>query len=1194
MLHSAPARFRQTKYDYNNNHAHNQQWLDPIVRTTTARAYPSKRSSKKWLKQFQKLVLTNKRKLSILFMIISLIAIVLRRVRSSDNSDTNNTNTNTNDYDGAHHRSRGFDGNANKKSLMISFEEKSVHREAAADGNLCIFMDEEIVGKDVEMNKISGLMRIFQEEYEHVSAIVSVGSTDTFDVDGFQKALFAPSRLSFGAQEPIKRDFLTTEILKMSTIDSNSAMKRRSHAAFMRLSDRFSERKCDVGHFLQPLLAHYSVLARRQRIALKDVPIIVHRILPLETDLDTLNKAWLGSDTVRNMIEKEYIDAVVSSSADVLIFDDEYIATAESKRRLNSLGGDSSFPKGLIGRLIGSSSSSTSNSGEIFVDALESKYFNLAKALVLPLLSSPDSRFARSKQEKNNDELNPLARKKVKRFVFWGNFDKGEGLASFLDVLVRVLEKRKPSVASGKSDLEPIEVEFRGQNSAYDVDEITIHGHVGKMEKGTEKIASFLATYKSEEIIGSLFDNEVIEEDDDADGHFYRRTIEHFANDDDSVISAKDVAKSSAAIVVVFPPTHNSSIYFARESLKIKELISANAPFLASNAALDRAQIFDETMRARVSYGDDSIHDCAETILRVFDRRVGEGGGVYRPDADTSAPFAKKFDQSIERKWIGLHRAIKKRKSALLPLPPASRHPSPRVSIVLVHKDRPKILLDSVASHLAQDYDKVDLIVIDNGSRKTPEATEVLSTIETLLVNREKESNPHRNMYRLMRLPSATSLSGARNIGLKSTRGEYVLFADDDNLAISTQVSILVTAILASSADAIAPGNAYFLSGTSNDIIIDLKKSAFMNKFEMGGFFPLGASTSLGVLEDVYGDANALYRKKAIENVGGWEEMPGNDAAGEDWSLLAKIALAKNSLGVTVAPLATFFYRIDSVGSLAKTSQRFDYRSRTLLPYEKNDVVQSIGLGSVLKYARIGRDALEDAKTSHKKEIERFRSKVSAICASFTNDLAKKSENKIINGGFETETGGYVDAWLGFEKGFDWRNPQNRKNRIRIGGLFDDESSSGDDASTYGALILRNNAVGESRGARQVVEFSNAQALYVSASAFSVYDEALKLYRSDPFNYPSPQSKNYALYIDLEHTDGTSTYGYTLGFPAYKMWTKREGMIISKPVLKAHVYVLFRDRVGKVMFDDVVVRELVKDDVCGNGAIVLENIAPTS
>ena len=53
-------------------------------------------------------------------------------------------------------------------------------------------------------------------------------------------------------------------------------------------------------------------------------------------------------------------------------------------------------------------------------------------------------------------------------------------------------------------------------------------------------------------------------------------------------------------------------------------------------------------------------------------------------------------------------------------------------------------------------------------------------------------------------------------------------------------------------------------------------------------------------------------------------------------------------------------------------------------------------------------------------------------------------------------------------------------------------------------------------------------------------------------------------------------------------------MIISKPVLKAHVYVLFRDRVGKVMFDDVVVRELVKDDVCGNGAIVLENIAPTS
>ena len=61
---------------------------------------------------------------------------------------------------------------------------------------------------------------------------------------------------------------------------------------------------------------------------------------------------------------------------------------------------------------------------------------------------------------------------------------------------------------------------------------------------------------------------------------------------------------------------------------------------------------------------------------------------------------------------------------------------------------------------------------------------------------------------------------------------EYVLFADDDNLASTSQVSTLVTAILASEADAVAPGNAYFV-GTSE---LDLKKPALGgNQFDLGG-----------------------------------------------------------------------------------------------------------------------------------------------------------------------------------------------------------------------------------------------------------------------------------------------------------------------------------------------------------------------
>ena len=91
--------------------------------------------------------------------------------------------------------------------------------------------------------------------------------------------------------------------------------------------------------------------------------------------------------------------------------------------------------------------------------------------------------------------------------------------------------------------------------------------------------------------------------------------------------------------------------------------------------------------------------------------------------------------------------------------------------------------------------------------------------------------------------------------------------------------------------------------------------------------------------------------------------------------------------------------------------------------------------------------------------MHRLSMKVHAIsrllCARLNNEEDENGgNNKIINGGFETETGGYVDAWIGFEKGFEWRNPKNIKNKLNghnLGDTYDDEKAV---AVTIGARTV--------------------------------------------------------------------------------------------------------------------------------------------
>ena len=101
------------------------------------------------------------------------------------------------------------------------------------------------------------------------------------------------------------------------------------------------------------------------------------------------------------------------------------------------------------------------------------------------------------------------------------------------------------------------------------------------------------------------------------------------------------------------------------------------------------------------------------------------------------------------------------------------------VSVVLPTHNRSKMLREAIKSILAQDYDKIELIIVQDAC--TDDTSTVLMEFK----------DP-----RIKSIISNTNLGGAnaRNLGIKSCKGEYIAFLDDDDVwkknKLSSQLKI--------------------------------------------------------------------------------------------------------------------------------------------------------------------------------------------------------------------------------------------------------------------------------------------------------------------------------------------------------------------------------------------------------------------
>jgi glycosyltransferase involved in cell wall biosynthesis len=104
-------------------------------------------------------------------------------------------------------------------------------------------------------------------------------------------------------------------------------------------------------------------------------------------------------------------------------------------------------------------------------------------------------------------------------------------------------------------------------------------------------------------------------------------------------------------------------------------------------------------------------------------------------------------------------------------------------SVIITTYRRTEVLLNAVNSVLRQDYDSVEIIIVDDNGRGTKFQKEVENSLFDLIIA---------NSIQYLILEKNTGACNARNVGAQRAKGNYLFFLDDDDIFLDNKVSIQV------------------------------------------------------------------------------------------------------------------------------------------------------------------------------------------------------------------------------------------------------------------------------------------------------------------------------------------------------------------------------------------------------------------
>lgn len=183
------------------------------------------------------------------------------------------------------------------------------------------------------------------------------------------------------------------------------------------------------------------------------------------------------------------------------------------------------------------------------------------------------------------------------------------------------------------------------------------------------------------------------------------------------------------------------------------------------------------------------------------------------------------------------------------------------VSVIIPTYNCRKYIRQAIDSALAQTYKNIEIIVVDDGSSDNTreEIGDLISDKKILYIYQANKG-----------------LSGARNTGIKHSKGEYLVFLDSDDIILPEKIMSQVGFMKENSQVCLVYSRYQYFKNDNLDEVIShpyaLLRGNLYKDLIRGNFF---------IVHSV------LVKKKCVENIGGFDESL---SAFEDWDLWIRMA----------------------------------------------------------------------------------------------------------------------------------------------------------------------------------------------------------------------------------------------------------------------------------------------------------------